>query len=159
MKKFFALFVLVLLIIFQPNAQASYPDHLNGDPDYVCTDGHMGAGWYMKKSSLNVESYSPPIYVISVSVYTVNDADRGNTNYTKVETFRFRYDWDSRSMYVQTRDKDWNYSWRYLDPNGSWAKTGISMPTGEMAFYVAYRQKFYGQFYGRYDSKFYARAD
>ena len=151
MKKFFALFVLALLIAFQPNANAAYPDHLNGDPDYICTDGQMGVGWYMKKSSLNVEQYSPPIYIISVSVYSVNDADRGNTSYSNVQTLRFRYDLDNRSMYVKNKDGNW----RYLDPNGNRAQTMLSLPTGELAFYVAYRQKFYGH----YDNSFYRRAD
>lgn len=153
MKKFLMAFALLMgLLSFQPNVYASYPDHLNGDRDYICTDGHMGTAWYMKKSSLNVEQYSPPIYIISVSVYTVDNADRGNTSYRQVQTLRFRYDWDRRAMYAQNKDG----GWRYLDPNGSWAQTGVDMPTGEMAFYVAYRQKFYGD---RFGYEFYRRAD
>ena len=152
MKKFLMAFALLIgLLSFQPNAHANpYPDYLNGDSDYVCTDGHMGTAWYMKKSSRRVEQDSPPIYVISVSVYTVNNADRGNTSYREVQTMRFRYDWDRRAMYVQS-----NNGWRYLDPNGSWAQTGVAMPTGEMVFYVASGEKFYGTF----GYEFYRRAD
>ena len=51
----------------------------------------------MKKSSLNVEQYNPPIYFISVSVYTVDNADCGNTNFSNVRIMRFRCDWDSRA--------------------------------------------------------------
>ena len=65
-------------------------------------------------------------------------------------------------MYV---DQNGNSNWRYLDPNGSWAETGISMPAGEMAFALAYNLKFYGgkKFYNSflrksicpYDDSFY----
>ncbi|MBQ6005008.1 MAG: hypothetical protein IJL14_02025 [Selenomonadaceae bacterium] len=151
MKKFFALFILTLIMAFQPAAHADYPQYLNGDPDYILTDGQMGTGFYMKKSSLNVEQYSPPLYIISVSVYFVNNADRGNTTYNKVQTLRFRYDWDRRAMHVQSNDG----GWRYLDPNGSRSQTMLSLPTGELAFYVAYRKKFYGNF----SDSFYWQAD
>ena len=33
--------------------------------------------------------------------------------------------------------------WRYLDPNGCWAETGISMHAGEKAFELAYGMEFY----------------
>ena len=98
MKKLLMTFALLIgLLSFQPNAHAAYPDWLNGDRDYVLTDGHMGTAWYMKKSSLNVEQYNPPIYIISVSVYTVDNADCGNTNFSNVRIMRFRCDWDSRA--------------------------------------------------------------
>ncbi len=140
MKKFLLSLVLLFTTIFTSTAHADYPDYLNGDRDYVLVDGHMGTGWYMKKSSLNVEQYAPPIYIISVSVYTVSNADRGNTSYSSVRTIRLRYDWDNRAMYVRTDDG----GWRYLDPNAALAYTRVALPTGEMAFYVAYGKKFYG---------------
>ena len=156
MKKIFlSALILFGLLSFQSNVQASpYPNHLNGDPDYVLTDGHMGTAWYMKKSSLNVELYDPPIYIISVSLYTINNADRGNTTYRDIITCRFRYDWNNRAMYVETGYNEWYY----LNPHGSWAETGIRMPTGEMAFYMTYGKRFYGT-NGYFDDDFYSRAD
>lgn len=44
-------------------------------------------------------------------------------------------------MYV---DRDGTSNWHYLKPMGSWAETGISMPAGETAFYLAYGRRFYG---------------
>lgn len=45
---------------------------------------------------------------------------------------------------------------RYLNPQGSWAETGISMPAGEIAFVLAYNYKFYGD-RAYYSDDFYNR--
>ena len=128
-----------------------YPNHLGGDDNYILVDGHMGVAWYLDRSSLYVEKYEPPQYIIAVNVCQVNGADRGNTAISRVLTERFFYNWDLRQMYV---DRDGSSNWRYLDPNGSWVATGIVMPAGEMAFYLAYDMRFYGCF----DSEFYQRS-
>ncbi len=60
---------------------------------------------------------------------------------TEVRRARFFYNWDLREMYVDSTGKD---GWRFLPPLGSWAETGVSMPAGETAFYLAYKMKFYG---------------
>lgn len=99
-----------------------------------------------------MQKYAPPQYIIAVNVCQVNNADKGNTAISRVFTQRFFYNWDLRRMYV---DRDGNSNWRYLSPNGSWAETGIAMPAGEMAFYLAYNMRFYGY---RYNSDFYQRA-
>ena len=65
----------------------------------------------------------------------------GKGKITSVKTMRFFYNWNLREMYVDTTGND---GWRYLNPNGSWAETGVSMPAGETAFYLAYKMKFYG---------------
>ena len=127
-----------------------YPDHLNGDPNYILCDGHMGVAWYVDRSSLNVQKYAPPQYIIAVNVVTVPDADKGSTAISQVKTYRFFYNSDLVRMYV---DRNLNDNWSYLDPNGSWAQTGIIMPTGEIAFALAYNYKFYG----KYDDAFYNR--
>jgi len=44
-------------------------------------------------------------------------------------------------------------AWRYLDPNGDWAATDISLPVGELSFALAYNMKFYDS----YDDSFYGR--
>ena len=149
MKKFLWSFVLLFATIFTSTAHAEYPDYLNGDRDYIIVDGQMGTGFYMKKSSLNVEQYAPPNYIIAADVYMVNNADRGNTSYSSVKTWRVRYDWNNRAMYVRTNDG----GWRYLDPNADHAHTFVALPMGEMAFYILYGKKFYGT----YSDGFYTR--
>lgn len=140
------LFLLVFIeaVGFLPlNAAADnlYPDYLNGDSNYILCDGHMGYAWYVDRSSLTVQKYEPPQYIIAVNVVTVPNADRGNTAISEVRTYRFFYNSDLGQMYVDSRLND---NWRYLDPNGCWAETGIVMPAGEIAFALAYHMKFYG---------------
>ena len=153
MKKILLLLSLVCTLLLAGTAMAydPYPNHLGGDDNYILVDGHMGVAWYLDRSSLYVEKCEPPQYIIAVNVCQVNGADRGNTAISRVLTERFFYNWDLRQMYV---DRDGSSNWRYLDPNGSWASTGIVMPAGEMAFYLAYDMRFYGCF----DSEFYQRS-
>ena len=134
------IFMLGCFFIFQsPFAHANYPNYLNRDRNFILSDGHMGTGWYVDKSSLVVQQYAPPIYRIAVNLVWVPDADRGNGNPSEVETNYFLYNWDTRSMYV-LRDGTWNY----IPHNGSFAQSGIVEPTGEMVFYIAYHMPFYG---------------
>ena len=118
-----------------------YPTHLDNNPNYILVDAHMGTAWYLDRSSLSVQKYAPPQYIIAVNVVTVDRADRGNTSIDSVETLRFFYNWDLKQMYWDRTGHD---GWSYLKPTGSWAQTGVRMPTGEMAFYLAYKKAFYG---------------
>ena len=60
------LFMLVMVI--GSVASANYPTHLNGNANYILVDGHMGTAWYVDKSSLVVQKYEPPQYIIAVNV-------------------------------------------------------------------------------------------
>lgn len=157
MKKWLLLVVAFCCFVFGGfnTANANYPVHLNGDPNFILVDGHMGTAWYLDRSSLNVQKYAPPHYIIAVNIVSVRNADRGNTDINSVTTKRFLYNWNTRDMYVE---RNLNASdWEYLRPNGSWAETGITMPTGEMALYIAYSMKFYGSM-SYFTPNFYARA-
>lgn len=143
MKKLIISFISVFMLMISTAVASPYPDHLNGDPNYILCDGHMGVAWYVDRSSLNVQKYAPPQYIIAVNVVTVPDADKGGTAISQVKTYRFFYNSDLVRMYV---DRNLNDDWSYIDPNGSWAQTGIIMPTGEIAFALAYNYKFYGNF-------------
>ena len=162
------LFVLALPVV----TSANYATYLNGDRNFILCDGHMGTAWYVDSSSLVVQRYEPPQYVIAVNVVTarsaVGDEDDfysgGRGVMTDVRTMRFLYDWDACAMYAWN---DAEMDWYYLPPGGSWAETGITMPAGEIAFYLAYHMKFYGSkpFYNAflkrdvavYNDEFYAR--
>lgn len=142
MRNFIALLAGLCIMAFSQMVFAynPYPQYLNGDPNFILCDGHMGVGFYVDKSSLNVEKYEPPQYIIAVNVVSVEDADQGNINISNVKTYRFFYNYDLRKMYV---DRDGSSNWRYLSPDGSWAETGVVMPAGEKAFELAYRMNFY----------------
>jgi len=149
MKKFFSILVCTLLLSITTIAYADYPTYLNGDRNLILCDGHMGTAWYVDRTSLVVQKYAPPQYIIAVNIVTAssaynNDADfynGGKGKIQNVKTVRFFYNWDLREMYFDTTGHD---GWKYLAPHGSWAESGINMPAGEIAFYLAYKMKFYG---------------
>ena len=172
MKQFLMLMIAVFVLSLAAATSANYPMYLNGDRNFIRCDGHMGTAWYVDASSLNVLRYEPPEYVIAVDVVTARSAvgneddfySGGSGMVTDVRTMRFLYDWDACAMYAWN---DAEMDWYYLPPGGSWAETGITMPAGEIAFYLAYHMKFYGSkpFYNAflkrdvavYNDEFYAR--
>lgn len=52
-------------------------------------------------------------------------------------------------------DKGTNSDWKYINPAGAIATTSVVMPAGEMAFYLTYHKKFYGN--GSHYSPLYGR--
>lgn len=154
MKTFVSVLVGLFTVMLGSIAFA-YPPHLGGDPNYIMCDGHMGTGYYLDRSSLVVQQYEPPIYRIAVNVVTVHDADAGRTEISNVRTFQFLYNYDEGNMYIRG-NVNGNTNWRYLSPKGSYAETGVVMPAGEMAFYIAYGIPFYGKA-GGFSNSFYDR--
>ena len=142
--------MLWIAMLAMAGVYAAYPVHLGGNPNYILCDAHMGVAWYVDRSSLVVQKYAPPQYIIAVNVVRTYDADKGSTVIQGVDTKRFFYNIDLQQMYVDRNGTD---NWHYLDPNGSWAATGVSMPAGEIAFALAYGM----QVYGIYDNSFYSR--
>lgn len=125
-KKFFMLLSMLSIMMCSCTAFANYPTHLYGDKNFILCDGHMGSAWYV---------------------------DRRSTEIKNVHTYRFFYNSDLGQMYADFNNND---NWRYLNPQGSWAETGISMPAGEIAFVLAYNYKFYGD-RAYYSDDFYNR--
>ena len=158
MRKIVSVFVMVFVMAMASVtfAENGYPDYLGGDKNYVMCDGHMGTGYYVDRSSLQVKQYTPPSYMIAVNVATVPDADAGKIKISNVRTYYFMYRYDQRNMYVPMTDPNSDLDWRYLKPRGSYAETGVAMPAGEIAFYLAYNMRFYGERAGFKDS-FYDR--
>ena len=116
-----------------------YPDYLWGNKNFILCGAHMGDACYVDKSSLVVEEYNPPVYKLAVKVVNVPDADRGNVTPSSTHVCHIFYDWNERKMYELGHDG----KWRYIHPVGPMAKTGHYF-VGEMAFYIAYKMKFYG---------------
>lgn len=159
-KLLFSLFAVCMCLFcgtFIANASyPSFPTHLNGDSNFILLTGtpQSGTAHYADRSSLVVEKYEPPQYIIDINVCSVPKADRGYTDISRVQTYRFFYNWDLRQMYI---DQDGNSNWKYIAPGSPRAYSMISKPAGEMAFYLAYGMKFYGSSAG-YHSDFYKRA-
>lgn len=139
MKRLVIFMIFVLCVMPTGSvAMASYPQYLGGDENYILCDGHMGVGFYVDKSSLNVEEYNPPHYIIAIDVVSVQDADRGNTEIHKTTTRHYYYNWDERAIYLQTKDGEW----KYLDPQGSRASGASRVKAGKIAFELAYGVEF-----------------
>ncbi len=151
MRKIVSTFVGVIMVMLV-SVTFAYPAHLNGDSNYILCAGHMGGGYYVDRSSLVVKQYKPPVYIIAVDVVSVPDADSSKTKISAVKTYHFMYRYDQRNMYVPMEDPNSDLDWRYLKPNGTYAETGVAMPAGEIAFYLAYNMRFYGERAGFKDS-------
>ena len=125
----------------------AYPIYLGGDRNYLLAYAHTGTGLYIDKKTLAIEKYDPPTYVISFDVVFVSNADRGNTEISGRERQCWLYKWDEQKMYI-LRDN----SWIYFKPIGT-CHADVGTGIGEMAFYIAYKMKFYGGI-DWYDPKF-----
>ena len=142
MRKFFALLSFFLLIFSASAASAEYRDNFGNNHEYVLCGMHAGTGWYINRESVNVLLYDPPNYRIAVDVAVVRDAVNGSTKISQTLHNEYRYDWNERKMYRLEK----NGEWKYLPPVGDVATLGSSYD-GELAFFVAYKMKFYGELY------------
>lgn len=139
----------LLLMMVSSVAFANYPTYLNGDTNYILAHGHQGVGTYVDKTSLNVQEYNPPEYIIAINVITAYSADGsqnglyngGEGKIADVTTERYLYNYDKRTMYGLSGTTG-EGKLRYLDPNGPMAVVRPAI-VGEMAFYLAYGIPFY----------------
>lgn len=143
MKRMTAILSLLMMLLASSLAQAAgFEDYYNGDRNFPIVYGHMGTGWYLDKSSLVCQSYAPPCYTLAINVIVVPNAIEGSRHISRVETMRFFYNLSNLAMYVDQRTG--TSDWRYLNPTGSNAESGLPMYVGEAAFYIDYRRRFYG---------------
>ncbi|TCS81414.1 hypothetical protein [Pectinatus cerevisiiphilus] len=140
-KVMFVLLGLCIISLSQIAFANPYPKYLNGDTNFVMCLGHNGTGWYVDKSSLEVEKYAPPQYIIAVNVVRVDNVDKGNIDISDIQTLRFFYNYNLRRMYV---DQDGNSDWSYINPDKGIGATAVD-EAGEMAFELAYKIKFYNK--------------
>ena len=74
MKRIAVLFLGLFVFAASSVAFANYPTYLNGNRDLILCDGHMGMGYYVDRTSLVVQKYEPPQYIIAVNVVTAVSA-------------------------------------------------------------------------------------
>lgn len=180
MKKFIALVVLLCAVFVSSTAAAVDTKYFNGDKNYLYCGFSMGMGYFVITNTLNVEQYAPPIYIISVDVISVSNYFDGGTKMMWRHTDRFKYDYSTRKMYVYTpnggehmrrryenqyrhnkqkmdeaRAIDWNSEWTYVFPDVFYGEGAVFPNVGELAFALAYKVKFHGEKYKRYQGNFY----
>jgi hypothetical protein len=103
---------------------------LNGDRDIV----QIHQNTYIRKSSVNVEKYAPPEYIITIETLGC-DLDG---NVTGKQTEKFFYEYDNKNMYYRRAGE-----WIYIQPNTFEAVNTEMRSIGEMAFYLAYGIRFW----------------
>ena len=153
MKKLFVFLAIVISMLAFNVCHAAYPTHLNGDPNYVLCDGHMGTGWFLQKDSVELDGSNEREAVLSFSLVTVNNLDKGNAEVSARRNIKIGYDLDRIKMYYINDN-----SVRYLDPDGPLSMTRIYMPAGEIAFYVFFQNKFYGLVNNHFGDKVFSEA-
>ena len=119
-------------------ASAEYPQYLNGDRNYILFDGFQGGARYVCRNSLSVESRN----VISIGWVYAEDG-----KITVRQNVRFGYDLSARKIYFVTDGGDW----KLIEPEGSRASGSAMAGAAEIAFCLAYGEKFLGI----YPDKFY----
>ena len=122
------------------DGNAEYPEYLDDKKIYVLCGVHAGTAWYVNRKSVDVTKFDPPYFQLAVEVAVVPRAGDGDltANYIRNEYF---YDWRERKMYA-VRDGEKIF----IAPYGTTAELPSSYD-GELAFFIKYRQKFYGELY------------
>ncbi|MBR1421684.1 MAG: hypothetical protein IJ575_11620 [Selenomonadaceae bacterium] len=140
MKNLLSIVAFLICILNLNSASAGYPDYLGGDRNLILCGGHMGVGAYLDKTSMVIQKDEPSVKIIAVNVAYVSDAHLGNTEIKNLATEIYMYQLDANKVY---RYLEHNGSWGYIQPVGSSAATGHYFAY-EMAYYIAFNEKFYG---------------
>lgn len=111
--------------------------------------GHTRVATFIDKTSIAVQRYDPPYYIIAVNVFYAPDGGYGDME--GYHTERFYYNYDITKMYID--QKAGTNDWVYLYPTYHDTMNSENHTVGEAAFYLAYHMKFYGAYRWR-DARF-----
>ena len=160
-KKFLSVLTF-LLFMTAGTVSASEPsaellNDMRANPqNYICIGGAgTGVAIFISKSSVDVQQYSPPKYIISVKwiTYSFHRVKDGNDWKVKEsarlgKNHRYLYDYNERKIYAEKTEKG-TTSWQFLDlskANGpSVSLMSKDIDAAEFAFYWAYNQCFFGK--------------
>lgn len=110
-----------------------YPVYLNGDPNYILVDGHMGSAWYIVKSSVKREEISPNQWHIYCDI--VSATETGNVSSDKPGGYTFFFDERNRGAGIAQKGL------RLFNYNGPRSETMVINGAGAMAYYIAMGKK------------------
>lgn len=134
----FMLMLLTTTLVYADDPD--YPDYLGGNKNLILISGKMGYAKYLDKKSVVVKKYAPPVYKLTVTVLSAREPGRG-VEITGKRKIDFLYKWDTRKMYIYVDN-----SWKEIEP-AQYGYQEFAHMVGEMAFYIAYHKKFYGDIY------------
>ena len=145
MKKFAIIISMLLYILLDFGkclalSEGYFPDYIGDNRNFLFCFARMESAFYLDKTSIVIQKYDPPIYTIAVNLVQVANDD---IQLRDVKTIYFMYKLKPRSMFVPK-----NESWHHLSAvykDESMENNDIEfVRAGEMAFYIAYKMKFYG---------------
>lgn len=150
MKKRLSVFIVVGIMVFSTTCFASLAEELDNNPNYIYYGGAgTGTAFFMDKSSLVVNKYEPPIYIIAfISIDYSTGLLKGRVSESvRSKTMWFKYDYDLRRMYSGRPNTDGTFSWEYINPKDVNINSAINamVTGGEIAFYLAYNMSFYDE--------------
>ncbi len=126
----------------------SYPVYLNGDPNYILVDGHMGSAWYIIKNSVRREQDSPGTWHIQCQV--VSATETGKTSSGSPMSYTFFFDENKGTGAIAQKGL------LFFNYNGPRSETMVVNGAAAMAYYIAMGKK-WPQF--GFDNEFYSYAD
>ena len=138
---FMMLFALTCQSVFAANP---YPPTLDNG-NLVFVDGFKGYGIYGIRSSVDVQLYNPPKYRIAINTISVN-VDTGERG--SVQTHVFFYNWDSKTVYHYSNQKNQWVKWELNRTYGHAEGAPLIPNLAEVAFVSAYNMKFFGDMQG-----------
>lgn len=148
MKKLFSIFIMLGIMMISTTCFASLYEDLKNDPNYIYYGGAgTGISFFLDKTSINVNKYEPPIYIIAFinMSYSAGFPKGGTPESVSPKTVWYKYNYDSRKMYLGRQNVDGILSWEYIDPQEVNLNSTLNsvVTGGELAFYLAYNMSFY----------------
>ena len=170
MMKKFLMFLILFLLPMTVSAETTYSSTLENGR-LILVDGGMGVGRYADRSSVTAQMYDPPIYQLSIKVYSVEFSDEYyrehgtyigspyKINSDFVMDCQFKYDWNSKMLYVLNNGiwRDWNVYEEHSHADGD----PLFPNSAEVAFVTNYGMKFFGgvKKYSKYTDQYYDVID
>ena len=153
MKKFLGSLTLIIFVT-AVNIGFAYPNNpatmkaLKSNPQNYIYYGYTGPGGslYIDKSSINVERYAPPHYVIKFKAISYDVFS--SRKYANEHWEKYYYNYNTKEMFHETTDGNNNPVLKPLDEK-KYSKLPANqmclLNGGEIAFYLAYKINFYGE--------------
>ena len=172
--------IIVPIISLMLTSVSFAQNNMDSDSRYIRCPVGMGFISYIDTSSVVVDEYQPPQYIISINTIKRHAQDI-NGEHLRIHTLKFKYDYNQRKMYLYSPNNgddfknrylndmkcskkpidssiDWNSDWQYISPDVYYGEgTGDMAVAGEAAFAIAYNLKFHGEKYRRYQDGFYSK--
>ena len=128
MKKRIIVTVLTLAlgVFVGGNSKASsYPEHLNGDSNYILTYGHMNYGSYINKNSVKVFNQTEKGIIFSVNTVSGLVLDKDFSWIFPAQNIKH-----SQMQFLRNYNDPWNVVYMYNSTTQNWEEADLSNTYG-----------------------------